>query len=156
MNLCSAFVGCVMYTLPFPSLKFVCETFSLRLLSEKLKMDLLGNVRQSCCMVQMETVATISVLTLIFRLSESLLCNEQCVNCTPIQLINERQRGHATVGRMYPRVANDGFPSILKHTTRPPDFLARPQHRHAQSRCLCHSVKLKPLMVVADVECVSC
>lgn len=125
-------------------------------IARKLKMNLLGNVRQSCCMVQMETVATISVLTLIFRLSESLLCNEECVNCTPIQLINERQRGHATVGRMYPRVANDGFPSILKHTTRPPDFLARPQHRHAQSRCLCHSVKLKPLMVVADVECVSC
>lgn len=27
MNLCNAFVGCVMYTLPFPSRKFVCSKY---------------------------------------------------------------------------------------------------------------------------------
>lgn len=56
MNLCSAFVGCVIYTFPFPSLKFVCAPVLIYASIEHRKTHLFGYVCKGSRMVQVKTV----------------------------------------------------------------------------------------------------
>ena len=93
-------------------------------------------------MVQMKaTLIEVSSNTskrhLIFSLS-----NKNCINCTPIQFVNEGKGSHPTIRRMNPCIAYDSSSPVLENTARPSDFLTSTKHSHTQSRCICHVEKL--------------
>lgn len=62
------------------------------------------------------------------------LSNQNGINGTPVQLIDERQTSQAGVGGMEAGVANNGLAAMLDYTTRPADFLSRAEHGDAERR----------------------
>ena len=60
MNLYTALVGCVMYTFPFPSLKFVCVMDMESICDyNNSRACLFHNIRERCSMVNMEAVINV-------------------------------------------------------------------------------------------------
>ena len=80
------------------------------------RMYLLGDVRDGCCVIKVETRRAQLVYNQKLRLEHSLGDQER-VDDTPIQLVHERKGGHPIVRGMNASVTNNSLPSVLQHTT---------------------------------------
>ena len=138
MNLCTAFVGCVMYTLPFPSLKLVCQQVNPSKPRTNIQTDLLHDIGQRGGMVEMKA-ACVTNERLAWTTIPNVLRDQNGIHSTPVKFIDERERSHSAVGRVNPSITDDGLSSVLEYTTGPPDLLTSPKQSHTQRRRVCHS-----------------
>lgn len=62
------------------------------------------------------------------------MCYKNCIDCTPVEFIDEWERCDALVGWMDTYVAHNCLASVSEHTAGSPDLLASP--KESDPRCI--------------------